>query len=57
MNSADIDSNIENTYLFKKVLGCLAIGAIGDNLGRPVEGWHYKNIIEKYGVSMTHGLV
>jgi ADP-ribosylglycohydrolase len=49
MNSADIDSNIENTGLFKKVLGCLAIGAIGDNLGRPVEGWHYKNIIEKYG--------
>jgi ADP-ribosylglycohydrolase len=42
-------SNIENTQLFKKVLGCLAIGAIGDNLGRPVEGWHYKSIDEKFG--------
>jgi ADP-ribosylglycohydrolase len=41
--------NVENTQLFKKVLGCLAIGAIGDNLGRPVENWHYKNIDEKYG--------
>jgi ADP-ribosylglycohydrolase len=41
--------NVENTQLFKKVLGCLAIGAIGDNLGRPVENWHYKDIDKKYG--------
>jgi len=41
--------NVENTQLFKKVLGCLGIGAIGDNLGRPVEGWHYKTIIERHG--------
>ncbi|MGQ9629391.1 MAG: ADP-ribosylglycohydrolase family protein [bacterium] len=40
---------IEDTMLFKKVFGCLAIGAIGDNLGRPVEGWHYKDIEAKYG--------
>lgn len=40
---------IVKTPLFKKVLGCLAIGAIGDNLGRPVEGWHYKRIEEVYG--------
>lgn len=44
-----MDNNIQNTKLFDKVLGCLAIGAIGDNLGRPVEGWHYKSIEEKYG--------
>jgi len=43
------NSNVENTRLFSKVLGCLAIGAIGDNLGRPVEGWHYKQIQERYG--------
>ncbi|HIE26865.1 TPA: ADP-ribosylglycohydrolase family protein [Candidatus Poribacteria bacterium] len=24
--------------------GCLAGGAIGDNLGRPVEGWNYDRI-------------
>lgn len=40
---------IENTRLFKKVLGCLAVGAIGDNLGRPVENWHYKRVQEVYG--------
>lgn len=47
-NDAD-KVNVEDTGLFKKVLGCLAIGAIGDNLGRPVEGWHYEKIEEKYG--------
>jgi ADP-ribosylglycohydrolase len=35
--------------LFKKVYGCLAGGAIGDQLGRPVEGWHYKDIDAKKG--------
>ena len=40
---------IENTLLFKKVFGCLAIGAIGDTLGRPVENWNYKDIEAKYG--------
>ncbi|MBD3181313.1 hypothetical protein GF312_03410 [Candidatus Poribacteria bacterium] len=49
MSAKTIDINVEDTQLFKKVLGCLAIGAIGDNLGRPVENWHYKNIEEKYG--------
>ena len=39
----------ENTMLFKKVFGCLAIGAIGDNLGRPVEGWRYEDIDARYG--------
>jgi len=41
--------DIENTGLYKKVLGCLAIGAIGDNLGRPVENWHYQRVDEVYG--------
>lgn len=40
---------IENTLLFKKVFGCLAIGALGDTLGRPVENWHYKDIEATYG--------
>ncbi len=40
---------IEDTVLFKKVFGCLAIGAIGDTLGRPVENWHYKDIEARYG--------
>ena len=40
---------MENTLLYKKVYGCLAAGAIGDTFGRPVEGWHYKDIEEKKG--------
>lgn len=40
---------VDNTILFKKVFGCLAGGAIGDNLGRPAEGWHYKDIDAKKG--------
>jgi len=40
---------IEQSQLFKKVFGCLAIGALGDTLGRPVENWHYKDIETKYG--------
>ena len=35
--------------LSRKILGCLAAGAIGDQLGRPVEGWHYKDIDAKKG--------
>ena len=40
---------MSDTLLFKKVYGCLAGGAIGDTLGRPVEGWHYKDIEAKKG--------
>jgi len=46
---ANADIPLEESALFDKVLGCLAIGAIGDNLGRPVEGWHYVRIEEQYG--------
>jgi len=42
-------AEVEKTELFKKMWGCLAIGAIGDRLGRPVEGWHYQRIDEEYG--------
>lgn len=35
--------------LYKKVYGCLAAGAIGDQLGRPAEGWHYQDIERKKG--------
>ena len=41
MSSGDI--------LYNKVYGCLIGGLIGDAMGAPVEGWHYKNIIEKHG--------
>ena len=37
------------SMLYRKVYGCLAGGAIGDTLGRPVEGWHYKDIEAKKG--------
>lgn len=40
---------MKKTILYKKVYGCLAGGAIGDQLGRPVEGWHYKDIDTKKG--------
>ena len=49
MASSNRTNPLENTALFKKVLGCLAIGAIGDNLGRPVENWHYERIDARYG--------
>jgi len=40
---------MSNSMLYKKVYGCLAAGAIGDQLGRPAEGWHYKDIDAKKG--------
>ena len=40
---------MRRSRLFKKVYGCLAGGAIGDQLGRPVEGWHYKDVDAKKG--------
>ena len=40
---------MEESVLLKKVSGCLCAGAIGDQLGRPVEGWHYKDIEAKKG--------
>jgi len=40
---------MNETLLYKKIYGCLAGGAIGDAMGRPFEGKHYKEIEEKYG--------
>jgi ADP-ribosylglycohydrolase len=42
-------SSVEETTLFKKVFGCLAIGAIGDTLGRPAEGKDYQWIDANLG--------
>ncbi len=40
---------MEKNLLYKKVYGCLAGGLIGDAMGSPVEGRHYREIAEKYG--------
>ncbi|MGQ9731125.1 MAG: ADP-ribosylglycohydrolase family protein [Candidatus Zipacnadales bacterium] len=40
---------LRNSMLFRKVYGCLGAGAIGDQLGRPVEGWHYLDIEKHKG--------
>jgi ADP-ribosylglycohydrolase len=40
---------MNETRLFDKVYGCLAAGAIGDQLGRPAEGWHYRDIDARKG--------
>ncbi len=39
----------KKTLFFDKTLGCLLGGLIGDAMGAPVEGMHYKKIAEKYG--------
>ncbi len=52
MTSNDTDATptpIESTALFDKVWGCLAVGAAGDMLGRPVEGWDYERIDRELG--------
>ena len=41
---------MKDTRLYDKTLGCLMAGAIGDTLGRPVEGWDYPAIVERHGV-------
>ena len=40
---------MSGTLLCRKAYGCLAGGAIVDTLGRPVEGWHYKDIEAQKG--------
>lgn len=37
---------MRSTLLYKKIYGCLTGGAIGDNLGRPLEGHNYQDIKE-----------
>ncbi len=39
---------MNESLLYKKIYGCLAAGAIGDALGTPFEGMHYKDIGKRY---------
>ena len=39
----------KNSALYKRILGCLLGGLIGDAMGAPVEGWDYRSIAEAYG--------
>lgn len=44
-----IQTEIRNSRLYQKVLGCLLGGLIGDAMGAPVECWDYKRIIAEFG--------
>jgi ADP-ribosylglycohydrolase len=44
---------MENILLFKKGYGYLLGGVIGDSMGAPVEGWHYRDIPHSMGRSAT----
>ena len=41
--------DLENTTLYKKTLGCLLGGLIGDAIGTPTEGMDYHNIEARFG--------
>jgi len=40
---------VSHSALFGKVYGCMAAGAIGDQLGWPVETWDYERIRQRHG--------
>lgn len=40
---------MKHTPLYSRIYGCLAGGAIGDQLGRPAEGWHYLDVERRKG--------
>ena len=40
---------MKETLLYKKIYGCLVASAIGDQLGRPVENWDYRDIEKQKG--------
>ncbi len=42
-------SDVKKTILFKKALGCLIGGLIGDSLGTPSEGMDYRAIDKQFG--------
>ena len=48
-------NNAEDTAMFSGIWGSLALGAIGDTLGRPVEGWDYASIDARYGRLLNPG--
>jgi ADP-ribosylglycohydrolase len=41
---------MQETQLFSKIYGAMIGGAIGDALGGPVEGMHYREIAQRHGV-------
>ena len=50
LKDVDKKSMIRGTIsLYEKIYGCLAGFALGDTMGRPVEGWDYQEIEKKYG--------
>jgi ADP-ribosylglycohydrolase len=42
-------SELRDTLLYRKALGCLFGGLIGDAMGTPTEGKHYQEIESRYG--------
>jgi len=44
-----MSGSIENTLLYEKALGCLLGGLIGDAIGTPTEGKHYRDIEAQHG--------
>ena len=43
------DQKQKNTVLYRKTLGCLLGGLIGDAIGTPTESMHFRDIEQKYG--------
>jgi ADP-ribosylglycohydrolase len=44
-----VDQGLDTSILFKKTLGCLLGGLIGDAIGTPTEGKDYRQIEAQYG--------
>ena len=44
-----MEKTLHSTIIYKKALGCLLGGLIGDAIGTPTEGMRYPAIEEKYG--------
>ncbi len=44
-----MSGSVENTLLYDKALGCLLGGLIGDAIGTPTEGKHYRDIEAQHG--------
>ena len=42
-------ADLTQTTLYRKALGCLVAGVIGDAMGTPTERMHYQDIEKKYG--------
>ena len=43
------DSTVRSSVLYKKSLGCLMAGIVGDAMGTPSEGMTYREIDERFG--------